>query len=173
MRCALLLFTGCYVAGRSGVTAPVGHGHGGGGADLMFDGGGEYRNSRVRAGGGVEVGVRFGVGNDYLALAAAGHVAVALTGWELSPGRLLLVAHGAIGGGLGFAQEGQPTPPSGLLLQGFLGLGLGATYDHRDINVYPSHAAIGLSANRLELSGGSSFWFLGVALEGSYGFDGP
>jgi hypothetical protein len=156
---------------RPGITAPVGHGHGGAGFDLGLATGVEYASDRVRAAGGGDFGPRIVDDNPYEPIALEAHAAIPLAGSDESQHRLILVTRAMAGAGLGLAKSGpgmQPTAPSGGLVEGFAGIGVGALTEQRSPRIVAGHVAIGLSARRFWPEHGDAFWMIGVALDLSY-----
>lgn len=167
----LVALTGCYADVRPGLSAPLGHGHGGVGFDVGFGGGVEHLSDTYRAGGGLMLGARASDTNGFVPFGVEGHVAVPLTP-PLDRSRgfgILGVAHAGIATAIGLQKrDSSPeTAPDGTVAQLFAGLGYGTTSSHKETG----HVAFGLSAARFWPDGGDAFWFLGGALELSYSFN--
>jgi len=158
---ALLVLAGCYADLRPGVSAPAGHGHGGAGTDLDLAFGGEHVDDTLRIGGGIATGVRISDGNGYVPIGVDGHMAAVLvpnTAW-------LAVAHVSVG-----YAHGLSGAPGGVFNTAFAGIGLGSTSDPELLKLPRGHIAIGPSATWFRSDSGSSYWFLGAALELSIGW---
>ena len=171
---AIAVLGGCYFEARPGVTAPIGHGHGGAGFDLGFAVGGEYANAQRRVGAGINVGPRLANDNGYTPVAVEAHAVIPLVGETFgSMHRLLLTTHAAAGFAIGLTDFGpgmQPRSPDGAVAEVFVGLGLGATETRPVVEVTAGHVALGLSVKRFWPESAGSFWMIGAALEVSYSF---
>jgi len=167
----LVALAGCYADVRPGLSAPVGHGHGGYGFDVGFGGGVEHVSESYRAGGGLMLGARASDDNGFVPFGVEGHVAVKLTPALDRPRGygILGVAHAGVAGAVGLDKtpESNGKAPNGTTIQLFAGLGYGTTSPRHD----PGHVAFGFSAARFWPDGGDAFWFLGGALELSYSFN--
>jgi len=166
----LVALAGCYADVRPGISAPVGHGHGGVGFDVGFGGGVEHDSDSYRAGGGLMLGARASDTNGFVPFGVEGHVAVPLTPPLDRRGYGILgVAHAGIAAAIGLDKRpaSAGTAPDGTIVQLFAGLGYGSTSPHLDTG----HVAFGLSAARFWPDGGDAFWFMGGALELSYSFN--
>lgn len=171
---ALLVTAGCYTDFRTGGTAPVGHGHGGAGADLEVAVGGEHVDDTLRIGGGMVLGARLADANGYIPLGLDAHMATQLTPYVYGKAfNWLAVAHISVGYGEGFNTQQEPmapTPPNGFFNEAFVGIGLGATREQPDARVPRGHLAIGPTARWFRTDAGNSFWFVGAAFELSFGW---
>jgi len=158
---ASLAMAGCYADLRPGITAPVGHGHGGAGTDLGLALGGEHVDDTLRIGGGITTGARIADGNGFVPIGIDGHMAALLAPHT----RVLAVAHVSVGYARGLSDA-----PSGVFNAAFAGIGLGSTMQQPDSRVPRGHIAVGPSATWFRADSGNSYWFLGVALELSLGW---
>jgi hypothetical protein len=166
----VLALMGCYAEVRPGLSAPVGHGHGGVGFDVGFGGGVEHLNKSYSAGGGLMLGARESDTNGFVPFGVEGHVAVPLTPpLDLRGYGVLGVVHAGIATAVGLQKRSgsDENAPDGTVVQLFAGLGYGTTSP----NLKTGHVAFGLSAARFWPDGGDAFWFLGGALELSYSFN--
>ena len=157
----MLAMAGCYADLRPGISAPVGHGHGGAGTDLGVAFGGEHVDDTLRIGGGITTGVRLGSSNSYLPVGIDGHMATLLapnTAW-------LAVAHVSVGYARGLSGA-----PGGIFNTAFAGIGLGSTAEPQLLKLPRGHVAVGPSATWFRAESGNSYWFFGAALELSFGW---
>lgn len=158
---ASLATAGCYADLRPGMTAPVGHGHGGAGTDLGVAFGGEHVDDTLRIGGGITTGARISDSNGYIPIGIDGHMATQLTpnsAW-------LAVAHVSVG-----YAHGLSGAPGGIFNTAFAGIGLGSTSDPEILKLPRGHIAFGPSATWFRAESGNSYWILGGALEISVGW---
>lgn len=184
---SLALLAGCFIDLRMGGSAPVGHGHGGSSGDIGFGFGGEHRGERIRAGGGLHVGVH-GYddkkrANGFAQLGAMGRIDVGLTNPNELGGRIVATAQLAVGLANGFSEAGgidDESAPDGTYTQMFLGIGIGATRsderrERRKMDV--RHITLGLLATRFFpfrdpfRDQGDSYWLIGAALSFSFGLN--
>lgn len=157
--CALLL-NGCYAGTRLGVSAPVGHGHGGAVGDVVVGIGGDKVDGNRRLGGGGHLGVAGPEGDKLVLIGAEVRGVQAFTGNYRDQFRWLAVAHVALA--LARAQE---ATQSAAVAGGFVGIGLGATKTDPEWDVKAGHIAFGFVARRFFPEHGDAFWFLGGAFE--------
>lgn len=169
----LVMLSGCYAAVRPTISAPVGHGHGGAGAELGLSGGVEHFDTRLRAGGGIDFGPRLANHNGFVPFALEAHIAIAVGGKPYGDRwRPLIVAHSMFGFASGLPQSGDttgPDSPSGYLARAFVGFALGATTTQRDYRVNAGHEGFGLMATRFWPEAGDPFWMLGAGFDVSFG----
>ena len=170
----LIALSGCYAAVRPGVSAPIGHGHGGAGFDLGLAIGGEHVDNTLRIGGGLATGGRPANENGNVPVGVDLHIAVRLTPYV--PTRIfnwMGVAHASFGYAEGISQFGNPRAPdspNGVFANAFVGVGLGSPMEHPSYRVQRGHLAVGLVASRFQPDSGSGFWLLGAALDLSIGW---
>ncbi len=74
-----LALVGCYTDFRPGVTAPIGHGHGEVGLDIGLGLGGQYVGDRLRAGGGVSLGLHEADSGGYAPVGVEGRFDLAIS----------------------------------------------------------------------------------------------
>ena len=158
---AALLLGACYADLRPGLTAPVGHGHGGLGADVGLSIGGDKIDNNSRLGGGAHFGFGGADGREFIVTGAEARGVLALAGNYRDQWRWLAVSHVAIS----FARGREDTASAGAVADGFVGVGLGATRTQADYKVQATHIAIGFVARRAFANDRGAFWLLGGALE--------
>ena len=157
----LLATAGCYVDPRPGLSAPLGHDHGGEGTDLGVAVGGEHVDETFRVGGGIVTGARIADTNGYIPIGVDGHLATLL-----APGQpWLFVAHASVGYARGLSNG-----PSGIFNSAFAVIGLGRTIEQPDSKLPRGHLAIGPTATWYRADSGNSYWLVGAALELSFGW---
>lgn len=167
----LVVLAGCYADLRPGLTAPVGHGHGSVGFDIGAAAGAETGNDKIRVGLGVNVGPHASDTNGFIPIVLEGRFVGELA--HVAPhrsDRILAVLHAGYGAAIGLDKmpSSAGTAPSGRVAQFFAGLG----YDPHRID-HGRYAAFGLSVARFWPDDDHPFWFLGGALELSFGIDAP
>ena len=168
---AALLLGACYAGLRTGVTAPVGHGHGGLGGDIGIGVGGDKVSNNSRLGGGAHLGAGGPEGRGFVVTGAEARGVLAFTGDYRDQWRLLAVSHVAIA----FADGREETAASGALGDAFVGVGLGATRTQSNYKVNAGHIAIGFVARRFfaQAGDGDDVWLLGGAIEAEMNWGQP